>query len=92
MSKTLFETTAIKDALTSNVKADALAPKVEALAPISAYEIYPLSIFKVRTGLGSKAMRVARRGGLVVKRIGTRSYVKGADFFNWYDTQPTIAG
>jgi hypothetical protein len=68
------------------------AKKLDKLAPISVNEIYPLSIFQDRTGLGSKAMRVARKAGLLVRRIGTRSYVKGADFFTWYDSQPFIAG
>ena len=61
------------------------------LAPISANEIYPLSIFMQRSGLGVKAMRMARRAGLFVGRIGTRSFVKGADFLKWYDEQAALA-
>jgi hypothetical protein len=64
----------------------------ENLAPLRADEIYPLSIFMQKTGLGSKAMRMARKAGLVVRRVSTRSYVKGADFSQWLDSQPSIAG
>lgn len=47
--------------------------------------IYPLSTFMSRTGLGRAAVRMARRKGLKVKRIGKRSYLKGSDFLEWFD-------
>lgn len=61
------------------------------LSPIRANEIYPLSVFMQRTGLGKQAMRTARRAGLIVGEIGNRKYVKGADFLKWYDQQAALA-
>ena len=64
----------------------------EDLSPIRDGEVYPLTLFMQRTGLGPKAIRTARKSGLIVRRVGTRSYVKVADFLHWYDSQPAIAG
>lgn len=61
------------------------AHEVDQLAPIVADAIYPLPIFMKRTGLAKAAIRTMRRNGLTVRRIGVRSYIKGADFIHWFD-------
>ena len=52
---------------------------------ITAAALYTLSEINRRLGLGKKALREARRQGLVVKRIGRRGYVRGADLIDWFD-------
>ena len=42
--------------------------------------LYPLPEFKRRTGLGTHAMRTARRNGLLVRRVGGRAFILGKDF------------
>ena len=49
------------------------------LEPIQSDTIYPLAIIKARLGLGSAALRTARRKGLKIRRLGRRSFVLGAD-------------
>lgn len=51
-----------------------------ALAPLSVHEVYPLEVFKQRSGLDAWALRQARRNGLRVVTIGRRRFVTGADF------------
>ena len=55
------------------------------LEPIVQDAIYPLSTFMLRTGLQKSAIRQMRRQGLIVRRIGRRSYIRGSDFLAWYD-------
>jgi hypothetical protein len=62
MSETLFETKAIKNALTSNAKADALAP-------IHADAIYPVRVFERLTGLGKASLRKMRREGFIIAAL-----------------------
>ena len=52
----------------------------EPLAAVSVHEIYPLEIFKARTGLAGWAMRMAQRNGLRVVKVGRRQFVRGVDF------------
>jgi hypothetical protein len=47
---------------------------------ISADGMYTLAEIQTRLGLGTHALREARRHGLPVRRIGRRSYVLGKDF------------
>ena len=56
-----------------------------ALAPLSSTEIYPLEIFKRRSGLDAWALRQARRNGLRVLTIGRRRFVRGCDFAEYLD-------
>lgn len=42
-------------------------------------EMLPLDTVKSRLGLGKAAIRTARANGLLVRRIGRRSFVLGAD-------------
>ncbi len=54
-----------------------------ALAPIEVIEttkVYGLEDFRRITGMGTAAMRQARRNGLIVRRVGLRSFIRGADF------------
>ena len=83
MSKALFETKAIKDALRSN-------PKTDALAPIHADALYPLPVFERLSGLGKASMRKMRQKGLRVMRIGRCSYVRGSDVLEYYDDHAVI--
>ena len=41
---------------------------------------YPLPVFASLTGLQTTGIRRARRRGLVVRRVGRRAYVVGADW------------
>jgi len=66
--------------------------KQEHLAPIDANSIYPLPDFMRRTGLAKAAIRAMRRTGLIVRRIGRRSYVCGRDFQEWVEKQSEIVG
>ncbi len=52
----------------------------EASGYISAHELYTLEEFGSRLGLGTAALRSARRRGLRIGRVGRRSYVLGSDF------------
>ena len=55
----------------------------QTLGPIENGTVYPLDDFKARTGLGSAALRTARRDGLVVKYIGGRAFIRGEDFISF---------
>ena len=46
---------------------------------IPADSMYTLSEIRARLGLGTYALREARRHGLPVRKIGRRSYVLGKD-------------
>lgn len=74
-------------ALSTEALAAATAKKL-GLGPISATEVYPLAVFSQLTGMNRYAIRNARRRGLVVKKIGVRSFVSGKswlDFVNAAD-------
>ena len=54
-----------------------------AFAPIEVIEtskVYPLAEFQRVTGMGTAALREARKKGLIVRRVGLRSFVRGEDF------------
>lgn len=53
------------------------------IEPISPRMLYPLEVFKERTGLGDAAMRTLRRGGLEVRYVGGRGFVYGQDFIRY---------
>ena len=48
--------------------------------PIRIDEVYTLTDFKRRTGLGKAGVRAARRRGLPVHQCGRNRYVSGADW------------
>jgi hypothetical protein len=50
------------------------------LGPINDGEVYPLEVFKARSGLSDWAMRQARRAGLRVITQGSRRFVRGIDW------------
>jgi hypothetical protein len=52
----------------------------DAIQPIDSQQTYPLAVFMRASGLGRHSMRVARKRGLRVIRIGGRAFVRGADF------------
>jgi hypothetical protein len=54
---------------------------------VVAGELYSLDALKVRTKLGTAALRQARRSGLRVIRIGSRTFVDGGDFISWAKSQ-----
>jgi hypothetical protein len=56
-----------------------------AMAPLSVHEVYPLEIFKRRSGLDDWALRQARRNGLRVLTVGRRRFVRGSDFAVYLD-------
>ncbi len=47
---------------------------------IETSKVYPLAEFKRVTGMGTAALREARRKGLIVRRVGLRSFIRGEDF------------
>jgi hypothetical protein len=51
---------------------------------IRADSLYTLDELMDRLRLGKAALRKARREGLIVKRIGRRSYVLGRDMIEWF--------
>ena len=82
MNKRLFEGSALIEALSPY-------PNVR-LAPIVADAVYPLSDFKRRTGLEASSIRKMRQQGLVIRRIGRRSFVLGSDFLAWCENAPQV--
>jgi len=50
---------------------------------IHADGMYTLAEIRARLGLGTYALREARRHGLPVRKIGRRSYVLGKDILNY---------
>lgn len=57
--------------------------KPDVAGEISADSMYTLSEIRARLGLGTYALREARRRGLPVRKIGRRSYVLGKDILNF---------
>ena len=54
-----------------------------AAGEISADGMYTLAEIRARLGLGTYALREARRRGLPVRKIGRRSYVLGKDILDF---------
>ena len=52
---------------------------------ISAQAAYSLDQVKQRLGLGTAAIRTARRRGLVVRRVGRKSFVLGKDLLAYLE-------
>lgn len=52
---------------------------------ISSSELYTLDEFMKRSRLGAWAVRMARRDGLPILRIGRRGYVRGSDVIAYLD-------
>ncbi len=53
--------------------------KPDVAGEIHADGMYTLAEIRARLGLGTYALREARRHGLLVRKIGRRSYVLGKD-------------
>jgi hypothetical protein len=53
---------------------------------------YTLSAFKKVSGLGTASLRQARRSGLVVRRVGIRSFIMGRDFISWLERNGKVVG
>jgi hypothetical protein len=62
----------------------------DSLGEIRPDTLYPLSVFQARVGWGERAMRQARRNGLIVRRLGVRSYVMGSDFLMYFNQHSEI--
>ena len=58
----------------------ATATAAPRLGAISDNETYPVSVFMRLSGLSKWAMRSARRNGLIVRTVGKRKFVRGADW------------
>ena len=56
------------------------------LGPIEPATVYPLQEFMARSGLGTAAMREARRAGLQVKYIAGRGFVKGEWWISYLES------
>jgi hypothetical protein len=56
------------------------------LGEIRGDSVYPLEVFRQRTGLDTWAMRQARRAGLKVRRVGRRAFIIGADFLRYLES------
>jgi hypothetical protein len=50
-------------------------------------QLYTLSEFRRRLGLGERALRTARRRGLPVHKVGRAKYVIGAEAIEWFKTK-----
>lgn len=50
-------------------------------------EVYPLDVFRKRTGLESAALAAARERGLPVIWVGRRRFVRGSDWHRWLGEQ-----
>jgi hypothetical protein len=57
---------------------------IERAGEISIGSIYTLAELDHRLGLGKAAIRKARREGLIVRRIGRKSFVLGEDLIAWF--------
>lgn len=57
---------------------------------ISANAAYSLQQVQDRFGLGPGALRTARRKGLLVRRIGSRSFILGKDMLDYIENHATI--
>jgi len=65
-----------------------MSDKQTNLGVIQGDSVYPLSVFQKLTGLGSHAVRQARKKGLRMRDVGNRSYILGNDFYRFLDSQP----
>lgn len=54
--------------------------------------LYTLDELNDRLGLGKAAIRRARREGLVLKRIGRRTYCTGDAVLDWYGKSAKAVG
>ena len=54
-------------------------------AVIRADEAYPIENFRRRNSMGKHALRMARRAGLRVLRVGRQSFVLGRDWIEFVD-------
>lgn len=54
--------------------------------PIESGAVYPIADFRARTGLGTAALRIARREGLRVRYLAGRAFIRGEDFIRYLDT------
>lgn len=51
---------------------------------------YSLEQVKARLGLGTAAIRTARRKGLTVRRVGRKSFILGADILAYIQEHANI--
>jgi hypothetical protein len=66
--------------------AKALSVRPDVPGQVTADAIYTLEEIQQRLKLGQHAMRMARRAGLKVRRIGRRGYVLGRDVLEFIET------
>ncbi len=63
-----------------------MAPALLADGIVEVGKSYPLETFKAVCGLGTAALREARKNGLPVRRVGLRSYILGKDWLDYLET------
>ncbi len=56
--------------------------------PVRIDEVYTLTDFKQRTGLGKEGIRTARKKGLRICKCGRNRYVTGSDWFAFLSQCP----
>lgn len=61
-----------------------MEPATKKAGEISVGSLYTLHELNQRLGLGKAALRKARLEGLIVRRIGRKSYVLGEDLIQWF--------
>ena len=59
---------------------------------IDARHVYSLDEASRRMGLGTAAIRQARRNGLKIRKLGRRSYVLGEDVIEYLKNHAKIVG
>lgn len=52
---------------------------------INSGSLYTIDELNDRLGLGKAALRTARREGLIIKKIGRRSYCTGQAILDWFE-------
>jgi len=73
---------------TSERRAPRLAASPKAPGVIRADELYTLEELQQRLQAGEWALRMARRGGLRMLKLGKRKYVKGSEVIRFLEQNP----
>lgn len=67
-------------------------PATQEPGVILADACYSLDQVKSRLGLGTAALRTARRNGLIVRRFGRKSFVLGTDLLDYIRDRAKVVG
>lgn len=69
------------------MNANEATPAVRGASSLLADEVVTLAELSARLGLGPSALRMARRKGLRIRRIGRRKFVLGRDLVAFLEAQ-----